>query len=241
MNRIILVTGSNGGIGYELVKLLAQQGNTVYLASRTESNGKEAQARLKAEDGLEVKYVQLDVTNDESISRARHIILANEGKLDVLVNNAGIPSAAYSKASEVTIDNLESVLRTNYFGTVRVTTAFYPLLRQSKAGVIVNVSSELGSNTLQGNPKTAVPGLLTSYGTSKAVLNAYTTYLAREAKEDGIRVNAVSPGWTQTKLTGQTGGQTPLDGAKVLLPWVVLEPGDERTGMFWGPSGELPW
>ncbi|EEB98002.1 hypothetical protein MPER_02572 [Moniliophthora perniciosa FA553] len=240
MNRVILVTGSNTGIGYELVKLLAHLGHTVYLASRTDDKGIEAQAKLKEEDGLDVKYVQIDVTSDESVSRARDVILKAEGRLDVLVNNAGAPSTL-AKAFEIPISTISNIFNANYFGTIRVTNTFYPLLLKSQSGVIVNVSSELGSNTLQSNSETKYPMPLADYGSSKAALNSYTTYLAKEAKEDGIRVNVVSPGLTKTKLTGNIGTRMPIDGAKVLLPWALLEPGDQRTGLFWGPQGELPW
>ncbi|KAF9262902.1 NAD(P)-binding protein [Marasmius fiardii PR-910] len=245
--RIILVTGGNSGIGYELVRLLASQGHIVYLSSRSEESGRNALKKLKEENDLDAKYVQLDVTSEDSVKRARDTIEKAEGRLDALVNNAGI-STELVKPSELTVDKIQEILNTNYFGILRVTTTFLPLIRKAKNGVIVNVSSEVGSHTSQSQLTALFPPLLVAYYSSKAILNAYTVSLAKELKEEGIRVNSVTPGLTRTNFPGtkQLATRLAAEGAEVILPWVLLDPEDQRTGLFWGHRvdgviGEVPW
>ncbi|KAG7088113.1 hypothetical protein E1B28_012138 [Marasmius oreades] len=245
--RIILVTGANSGIGYELVKLLASRGHIVYLSSRSEESGKNALKKLKEEHDLVVKYVQLDVTSEDSVKRARDTVEKAEGKLDSLVNNAGNANGAI-KPSELTVEKIQEALNTNYFGTIRVTTAFLPLIRKAKNGIIVNVSSQVGSHTSQSQMAARFPPTLVAYYSSKAILNAYTISLAKELKEEGIRVNSLTPGLTRTNFPGtkQMATRPAVEGAEVILPWILLDPEDQRTGMFWGHRvdgvlGEIPW
>ncbi|KAK7041505.1 hypothetical protein VNI00_009373 [Paramarasmius palmivorus] len=244
-SRIILVTGSNIGIGYELVRLLAARGHTVYLSSRNEQSGRDAVERLRADHNIDVKYVRMDVTDNESILRAKEAVEKAEGKLDVLVNNAGIVLRG-GLPSQLDINAVNEVLNTNYLGVVRVTTAFIPLIRIAGNGVILNVSSEVGSHTAQTQLTERFPPISAVYYGSKAILNAYTVSLAKELKIEGIKVNAVSPGLTETRLSNFTGGRPVAEGAEVLLPWVLLSPDEEKTGMFYGhrTSGkieEIPW
>ncbi|KAF9063954.1 hypothetical protein BDP27DRAFT_1393838, partial [Rhodocollybia butyracea] len=245
-SRIILVTGSNDGIGYELVRLLAQQteGHKVYLSSRNEEKGKEAQAKLKAEHGVEVKYVQLDVTDEKSILAAKALIEKEEGRLDVLVNNAGILSR--SPAAIADLPAFRTQFETNFFGLISTTTAFIPLLRQSSAvqgfAVILNVTSGLSSNANQAKASIRNPGPFSPYSASKAALNAYTISLGHELKPENIRVNVVTPGITATNFNGFLGNRTAEDGARVLLPFALLGAEDaDKTVLFHGPDGEMPW
>ncbi|KAF9262743.1 NAD(P)-binding protein [Marasmius fiardii PR-910] len=243
--RVILVTGSNTGIGYEIVKGLAEKGQIVYLAARNETSGKEAQKKLKKEHDLDVKFVQLDVGNLKSIEAARDVIEKAEGRLDVLVNNAGISGTEHPQiASELDISVVRSVFETNVFGLIQTTTAFIPLLRKAKPGYgnIVQNSMESASFTYQSNGR---PGLApkAAYCTSKAALNMYSVALAKELKKDGIKVNCVCPGFTTTQLNRfASGGKTPAEGAKPLIEWSLLGPeDDEKTGKYWSANGEVPW
>ncbi|KAM6497362.1 hypothetical protein JOM56_007835 [Amanita muscaria] len=219
MSKVILVTGANTGIGYELVRLLAQKGHRVYLAARNETAGQEAATKLN----LDVKYVHLDVTDVESIKAAKATIEKDEGRLDVLVNNAA--TGEYDKdqnATRVDVSVVRSSLEVNLIGLIQTTTTFLPLLRLSPQAVILNVSSELASNTLQASANPA-PHFV-AYSTSKAAVNSYTIALAHELKKDGIKVNAVTPGFTSTKMNNyHEHGKTPAQGAESLLPWTLLD------------------
>jgi len=242
MLKVILVTGANSGIGFELVRLLAEQGHTVYLGARNERAGKEAVGQLHA-DGLgSVKFVCLDVTDAASIQAAKETIEKAEDKLDVLVNNAGISVRANQNPASISASTVRDTMEVNFFGVIQTTTTLIPLIRKStNGGVIVNVSSELGSNTFQSNRKSrAGTPLLAAYSSSKAALNSYTIALAHELKGEGIKVNAVTPGLTSTNLTAHI-GKTTRAGAEVLLPWALLEK-DGPTGRFIGDDNvEFPW
>jgi NAD(P)-dependent dehydrogenase (short-subunit alcohol dehydrogenase family) len=237
--KIILVTGSNTGIGLELVRLLAAQGHTVYLSSRNESAGKDAQATLAAE-GLAVHYVQLDVTDPKSVAAAYKTIELDQGHLDVLVNNAGIAMMDHPQnAATVDVAVLRSVFEANFFGLVQTTTAFLPLMRRVPHPVVLNVTIDMASNALQARPGSGLH--FAAYNTSKAAVNSYTIALAHELRDEVI-VNCVTPGFTTTKLNGfREGGRSAKEGAEALLPWAILG-GDGPTGLFIGGDGkELPW
>ncbi|KAF5373763.1 hypothetical protein D9758_000855 [Tetrapyrgos nigripes] len=245
--RVILVTGANSGIGYELVKVLASKGHIVYLAARNEANGLEAQRKLQAEDGLNVKFIQLDITDINSIQSAKVKIEKEEGRLDVLVNNAGI--ACWDKdqnATSVDISTVRETMETNFFGLVQTTTTLLPLLRQAakhKPGhtVILMNTIDMASGGLQSSPR-ALPHLV-GYNTSKAAVNSYTIALAHELKGEGIKVNCVTPRFTSTSLNGfAPGGKTPQQGGQLMAEWSLLGPEDEgKTGLFWSDEGEFPW
>ncbi|KAJ8080282.1 hypothetical protein PM082_017112 [Marasmius tenuissimus] len=245
--KTILITGANTGIGYELVRQLAALGHNVYLTSRSEQSGKDAQKKLKDEHNLDVKYVQLDVTSEESIKRARDTIEKDEGKLEILVNNAGFVNG-FIKPSELTPEHMDEILQTNYYGVIRVTTTFIPLIRKAQNGVILNVSSEVGSHTSQIETGDLFPPEIVSYYSSKAILNAYTISLAKELKGEGIKVNSGTPGLTMTNFPGTASIATrpASEGAACLLPLILIEPKDEKTGTFYGHRangnvGEVPW
>ncbi|KAJ7054919.1 hypothetical protein C8F01DRAFT_1063413 [Mycena amicta] len=258
--KIILVTGSNTGIGFELVGLLAAKGHTVYLASRKEDAGLEAVAKLKKEKNLDVKFVQLDITDAASAEAAAAKIKRDEGRLDVLVNNAGklftsrnscrslIPHSKVVAQMEVphsaiapNLPAMRATMETNLFGLVQTTTAFLPLIRASSTpAVIVNVSTDMASNTLMASDKGFLHQVV-AYNTSKAAANSYTIALAYELRGEGIKVNAVTPGFTTTKLNGfGAGGKTPEQGAAIIVPWCLLDK-DSKSGRFGSPTGESAW
>ncbi|KAJ7062481.1 hypothetical protein C8F01DRAFT_1056321 [Mycena amicta] len=247
MSKVIVVTGSNTGIGYELVHLLAAKGHTVYLAARKEAAGLAAVEKIKKDKGLHVKFVHLDIADIASVEAAAEKIKKEEGKLDVLVNNAGIAEMqAQQSASSPDIPAIRSTIETNLIGLIQTTTAFLPLLRSSATAsspsVILNVSTDMASNTFMASSKGYLHQAL-AYNTSKAAANAYTIALAREFKDKGehVKVNAVTPGFTTTALNGfAAGGKTPEQGAETMLPWCLMDK-DGKTGSFGYDGGEWPW
>jgi len=243
MSRVIIVTGSNSGMGYELVRLLAQkpEGHIVYLASRNETSGKEALSKLQELGLKNVRFVQLDVTQPTTIEAAKATIEKEHGKLDVLVNNAGVGKMEVDQnATSIGLPVLREAMETNFYGLVQTTVTFIPLLRKSDHAVILNVSSDMASNTTQAKPDAGLH--FVAYNTSKAAVNSYTIALAHELKKDGINVNVVSPGFTTSKLNFFTpGGKTLEQGAKSLVPFALLDK-DGPTGKFFDGNGkEFAW
>jgi len=236
---VALVTGANKGIGFEVARAIAKAGYTVLLGARNPTSGREAAAILTGEH-LDVRFVELDVTRMESISSAAARIGADFGKLDVLVNNAGIADPRDGPPSRANVDVIERVLRTNFLGAVAMAQAVLPLLRKSDAGRIVNVSSDLGSITRHGDPmwKYAQVKVL-GYCASKAALNMFTVQLAVELKAQGIAVNSVNPGFTATDLNAHRGQQTVEEGAAEIVRVALQEHGP--TGKFLETGGELVW
>jgi NAD(P)-dependent dehydrogenase (short-subunit alcohol dehydrogenase family) len=238
-NRIALVTGANKGIGLEVARGIAKSGYVVLLGARNPTTGGEAADTL-AREGLDARFVELDVTRRETISAAAARVAAEFGKLDVLVNNAGIADPHDGPPSRASVDAIERVLRTNFLGAVAVAQAVLPLLRKSKAGRIVNVSSELGSISRQGDPGWKyVPVKVLGYCASKAALNLFTVQLAFELRDQGIAVNSVNPGFTATDLNAHRGQQTVEEGAAEIVRVALQEHGP--TGKFLETGGEPAW
>jgi NAD(P)-dependent dehydrogenase (short-subunit alcohol dehydrogenase family) len=234
-----LVTGANKGIGFEVARTIAKSGYVVLLGARSPKAGREAAEALTRER-LDVRFVEVDVTRRETLSAAAARIEADFGKLDVLVNNAGIADAHDGPPSQVSVDVIERVLRTNFLGAVAMAQAVLPLLRKSPAGRIVNVSSDLGSITRHGDPtwKYAHVKVL-GYCASKAALNMFTVQLAFELKDQGVRVNSVNPGFTATDLNAHRGRQTVEEGAAEIVRVALQEHGP--SGKFLETGGELVW
>lgn len=240
---IALVTGGNKGLGREIVRQLASEGLTVYLGARDQTLGTKAQEELTA-DGYDVRFVQLDVTDEASVQAAAKSIEADAGRLDVLVNNAGIMVEWGTAVADVTAEQLREVYDVNVFGVTRVTSAFIPLLRKSEHGRIVNMSSGLGSLTLlsdQSNP-ISQRGFL-AYSSSKTALNALTVLYANALRADGIQVNVANPGLVPTDLNVRAGvdrgTRTTADGAQAAVE-LALNP--TTTGAFFSAeSSPMPW
>lgn len=235
---IALVTGGNKGIGKEIVRQLAQRGLTVYLAARNAALGSAAATELAA-DGLDVRFVALDVTDADSVAAAAKQVEADSGRLDVLVNNAGIANELEVPPSLTMLDDMRRVYETNVFGVVAMTNTTLPLLRKAEAARIVNVSSRLGSISQQAAPNTPL-GLFMAYSSSKAALNAITVHYARELADTEIKVNACAPGFCATDLNGNRGTRTPAQGAKIAIELAVLAAGGP-TGGFFDEDGPLSW
>jgi NAD(P)-dependent dehydrogenase (short-subunit alcohol dehydrogenase family) len=244
---IALVTGANQGIGLQIAKELAAHGYTVLVGSRNHQNGEAAAKEI----GADAHAIQLDVTDPASITAAAQRIRTEFGRLDLLVNNAAISHAGApgrtleeiiqaGRASVVSVDEVRTVWETNVFGVIAVTQAMLPLLREAPAARIVNVSSNVGSLTLNADPNFAYRSVFTpGYGASKTALNAITLAFAIDLEAEGIKVNAVSPGFTATALNNFQGVETVEEGSRA--PVAVALATDGPSGTFTGPDGPLPW
>ena len=242
--EVALVTGSNKGIGLEIVRQLAGRGMTVFLAARDPGRRDRAVATLLSE-GLDVRPVTLDVTGPATIQAAAAHVGAEFGRLDVLVNNAGVSGTGTGSPSSANLDSVQAVFDTNVFGVLRVTNAMLPLLRRSAAARIVNVSSGVGSMTYMTDPDHYMSRLpaVSAYPASKAALNALTVQYAKELRADGIPVNAVAPGACATDFTrnlGMTITRTAADGAAIAVKLATAGP-DGPTGGFFDDAGAVPW
>ncbi|MDO3685567.1 SDR family NAD(P)-dependent oxidoreductase [Micromonospora sp. C28ISP2-4] len=225
---VTLITGANKGIGFETARQLLDLGHVVYVGARDVERGERAAATLGA------RFVQLDVTDDASVSRALAAIDAAEGRLDVLVHNAGVLDEAVSGPTAL------RVFDTNAVGVVRVTEAALPLLRRSPNPTVVTVSSSAGSfwaTTNPDRPEYGMPALL--YASSKAAATMLTLQYAKA--NPGIRFNAVEPGFTDTDMTAaMAGGRSPRDSARVIVRLATPD-ADGPTGTLQDEHGELPW
>jgi NAD(P)-dependent dehydrogenase (short-subunit alcohol dehydrogenase family) len=238
--KIALITGANKGIGFEIARQLSQQGTFVLIGARDAARGKEAAAELTAR-GLAVAPLSIDVTDPASVARAAQDIEEEHGRLDILVNNAGITGSFRGEPSEVTLDQLRQVYDTNVFGVVAVTNQMLPLLRRAAAGRIVNMSSGLGSLTLNSDPGSEFAGYnLVTYQSSKTALNALTVAYAKELRETAIKVNSADPGFTATDLNNHRGYRTAEQAAGIAVRLATLG-ADGPTGTFQDENGAVPW
>jgi NAD(P)-dependent dehydrogenase (short-subunit alcohol dehydrogenase family) len=240
LKRIALVTGANKGIGFEIARQIGRTGVTVLLGARNKAAGEEAAAKLTAE-GMDAHFVPIDVADYASIEAAARLITAGFGRLDILVNNAGINDSSDGLAPTARLDAVERVLRTNFLGALAVTQAMLPLLRESRAGRIVNVSSGLGSLTQNADPSYPSAAVkFIGYSASKAALNMLTVQLAYLLRDTAIKVNSADPGYTATDLNGHRGTQTIPEGAAEAIRLALL--GDDGpTGTYSDSKGTVPW
>lgn len=247
--RIALVTGANQGVGFQVAKELVASGATVFVGSRDLARGEAAAQEI----GSGAIAVQLDVTDQASIAAAAERIHSEFGILDLLVNNAAISNtrkgdlslqeyARISRASNASLDEIRTVWETNVFGPLAVYQAMLPLLRQSPAARIVNVSSGVGSLTTNADPAYPYHAFYGPvYPASKAALNAMTLAMMVELESTEIKVNLVSPGFTKTNLNGYAGTESLEDGSREVVRVALFGP-DEPTGTFtrW-ENTTIPW
>lgn len=243
---VALVTGANKGLGKQVAKELVGHGYVVLLGSRDLSNGQ----RAAEEIGEGTVAIQLDVTDVQSIASAAERITSEFGRLDLLINNAAIvQSGRYESAQEVLeasaasvapLDEVRALFETNVFGVLAVTQAMLPLIRLSSSGRIVNVSSGVGSLTLNSDPSFPFrPYFGVTYPASKTALNAITLALAIELEGTGIKVRAAGPSYTATAINDFQGTDSVEVGARPLL--LAALDTQSPTGSFTGPDGAYPW
>lgn len=237
---LALVTGANRGIGFEVCRQLGKSGFRVFLAARDGGKAKTASALLMAE-GLSVIPLTVDVTAPESIETAHHAIETEYGRLDVLVNNAGIHYDVWQKPLGASIEMVIESLQTNLLGAWRMCQAFVPLMTGSAHPRVVNVSSGAGSFGENPFGLVAQQGVLPAYGVSKAALNALTVKLAGELTGTRILVNAVCPGWTATYPGAAEQGARPVVDGAASVVWAALLPDHGPTGGFFRDGQRLPW
>ncbi|MFD6191431.1 SDR family oxidoreductase [Streptomyces sp. NPDC060275] len=232
-----LITGANKGLGREVARQLGLRGMTVLAGARDRSRGTRAVEELR-QSGIDAHFIQLDVDDESSVSAAADRIAREFGRLDVLVNNAGVveddiaPSATTSTLAE-------RIYRTNVFGVIATTHAMLPLLRASDAGRVVNLSSRLGS-LAKAADFTAPHRALLAYNSSKAALNSLTLHYAREFAGSPLKVNSATPGYVATDLNGHQGTRTVEEGARVVVTLATLDK-DGPTGGFFDEDGPVAW
>jgi NAD(P)-dependent dehydrogenase (short-subunit alcohol dehydrogenase family) len=240
--KVALITGANRGIGLETAKQLGEKGVTVLLASRKQSDAEAAAAQLKSA-GIDAHGIKLDVTSTADLAAAVQHIEKTFGKLDILINNAGVASSSgfTPVVIETSAEELQTIFNTNLFAVLATTKAFLPLLKKSPAGRIVNLSSILGSNALHADPNSPIYGFKSfAYDASKSALNAFTTHLAWELKDTPIKVNSAHPGWVKTEMGTDAAPMEIPDGAKTSVELALLGP-DGPNGRFIHMGQELPW
>ncbi|MGI5225259.1 SDR family oxidoreductase [Actinoallomurus sp. CA-142502] len=236
---IALVTGANKGIGQEIAAGLGALGWSVGIGARDEKRGEAAVEKLRAA-GVDAFGVPLDVTDDASVAAAVALIEERAGRLDVLVNNAGVTGGLPQEPTLVDPATVRTAVETNVIGVIRVTNAMLPLLRRSASPRIVNMSSTVGSLTRQSTPGAETGPISAAYAPSKTFLNAVTVQYAKELSDTNILINAGCPGYCATDLNGFRGVRTPEQGAAIAIRLATL-PDDGPTGGFFDDAGVVPW
>jgi NAD(P)-dependent dehydrogenase (short-subunit alcohol dehydrogenase family) len=232
MDTITFITGANKGLGYETARRLTELGQHVIIGARDPERGQ------AAADRLGVRFVPLDVTDDVSVKNAAADVEAHEGRVDVLINNAGI-SGSRAPADRLTGADAELVFATNITGIVRVTSAFLPLLRESRAPAVINVSSGLGSQAITHDPERTESRIVAPlYTASKAAVTMLTTQYAKALPD--VRFNVADPGHTATDLNGHRGPQTVTEGTDAIVALATEDP-VAGTGRFIDRSGPVAW
>jgi NAD(P)-dependent dehydrogenase (short-subunit alcohol dehydrogenase family) len=230
--KVALVTGGNRGIGYELVKQLAQKGFKVILASRDSEMGHEVAQKLK-ESNLDVSLLVMDVNNQESIRQAAITVNERYGKLDVLINNAGVYLEENKKLVAMDPSILEKTMATNFFGVYHVIRSFIPLMEKQGYGRIINVSSEYGAMSEMSYPGVG------AYKLSKFALNGLTRLVAAEINSD-IKINAVDPGWVSSDMGGPSAPRTPKQAAESII-WLATIGPEGPSGGFFRDGKPIDW
>lgn len=244
--KTVLITGANRSIGLETTKQLSEQGLFVYLGSRDLAKGEEIVKDLSEKGFKNIKAIQIDVTNDESVQKAKNIVEKEQGKLDILINNAGILGDVPQDSSSTSVEKIQQVFDTNFFGVIRVTQAFLDLLKKSDSPRISNITSGLGSLALHSDPTWKYYAIkAVSYVSSKTALNAFTVTLAYELKDLPFKVNAIDPGYTATDFNHFNGPGSVESAASFIIKHTVTDE-NGPTGKFFSndiedESEESPW
>lgn len=229
--RIALVTGANQGIGLAAVEMLLEQGLTVILTARDEAKGHKAAKNLSPSANLYVH--QLDVSDSYSVKRVADFVAEKFGRLDVLINNAGIHYDTWQQVLNADMDEVRQTFDTNVFGAWRMAQILAPLLRQSDSGRVVNISSGGGALRAQN-------GSTPAYSLSKLAMNGLTMQLSQMLATDGIAVNSVCPGWVRTQMGGMGADRSPRQGADTAV-WLATQGEQFFTGKFWRDRQVIEW
>jgi NAD(P)-dependent dehydrogenase (short-subunit alcohol dehydrogenase family) len=236
--KIALVTGANKGLGFEISRQLARLSIKVVMGVRDAIKGQVAVNQLR-QDCLDVEFKCLDVTDLKSIESIRDYIDKTYGKLDVLINNAGVCLDSGQNSSEVSLEIIRQTLETNFIGAVAITQALLPLIHKSEAGRIVNVSSGRGSLTQHSDPNCHYAKTL-AYNSSKTALNSFTVMLAAELKDTTIKVNSADPDWCRTEMGTEAATYSAEEGADTPV-WLATLSEDGCTGGFFNSRNPIPW
>ncbi len=237
--KTVLITGANKSIGFETARALGRLGYHVWLGSRDERRGALAADTLRSEQ-LDVRLLTIDVTDDDSVRAAFKTVEAADGKLDVLINNAGILGAR-ENPGEQALRDIEKVYQTNVFAPIRVTQTFLPLLKAAGNANVVMVSSGLGSLTWLSDPTHPYYATnILGYNSSKTALNAVTVSLAKDLAKHRIKVNAADPGYTKTDFNNHNGFRTVEQAADTIV-WLAGLDADGPTGGFFYERNTAPW
>jgi NAD(P)-dependent dehydrogenase (short-subunit alcohol dehydrogenase family) len=244
--KIAFITGGNRGLGFQTALELKSAGVKSVIGSRDLKQGEEAVAKLRAA-GVDADVLQFDITKPADYNTAHDYFDGKYGRLDILVNNAGIAGGTFPgtgpehNASDVPAELLHRVFETNFFAQVALTSTLLPLIRKSDSGRIVNLSSILGSLTLQATPGSPIYDAKSfAYDASKSALNAYTIHLAYELRTTKIKVNSAHPGWVKTDMGGAQAPMELSEGGKTSAALATL-PEDGPTGGFFHLGKPLPW
>lgn len=239
-SKIVLITGGNKGIGFETARQLGNMGYEILIGARSENKGHEAVTLLEKEK-IKAKTVVLDVTNPSSVLSAAEWIEQEYGLLDILINNAGVFFEENTSPVELELSVLKNTYETNVFGVFSVTKAMLPLLRNSSAGRIVNLSSALGSLTLNSDSTSEFYNANSlAYNSSKTAVNALTVSLAKELSDSPIKINSVCPGFTATDLNGNSGYRSVEQAASIVVELATIL-SDGPTGGFFDEHGVVAW
>ncbi|KKB64635.1 serralysin [Robbsia andropogonis] len=238
--KTVVITGANRSIGYETARQLGRLGHRIWLGCRDATRGEKAVKTLLAE-GHDVRLLPLDITREDSVFAAVARVRDEDGRLDVLVNNAGIAGNQQTAPSEQPIDDIRAVYETNVFGSIRVTQAFVPLLKSAGRGTVVMVSSGLGSLGWLSDPANQFYGVnFLGYNTSKSALNAIALAFAKELASANIKVDAVDPGYTATDFNNHSGYRTVEEAAEGIV-WLATQDPTGKSGRFYFERNQIPW
>jgi NAD(P)-dependent dehydrogenase (short-subunit alcohol dehydrogenase family) len=242
-NKVALITGANKGLGLEMSRQLGEQGLTLLIAGRDLEAAQTAADKLQHQ-GINATAITLDVGDSNQIQSAVEKITQQFGKLDILINNAGVfldGDWLTSNASSVSLDIIRQTFNTNFFALVELTQALLPLILKSPSGRIVNMSSIEGSLTLHADPNSPIyDSKPFAYNASKAAVNSFTVHLAHELRNTPVKVNSAHPGWVKTELGGEGAMMDIEEGAKTGVQLALL-PDDGTTGGFFHLGQPVPW
>ncbi|NYS71989.1 MULTISPECIES: SDR family NAD(P)-dependent oxidoreductase [Bacillus] len=235
MKKYAFITGANKGIGYELVRQLAEKNYHVFLGARNEQLGQQAVDSLNVSN---VSYIQVDISNSQSIQEATKKIHETTDHLHLLINNAGIALDFNTLPSELNIETLRQGFEVNFFGTFQMIQAFLPLLKNSSNSKILNVTTDMASLTMFANGETHPINTL-GYNSSKTAINALTLAFSKEFATNGPEVFGITPGFTTTDLNGNSpGGHTTIESAKIIIKYALSE--TNYNGKILNKNGIIP-